>query len=249
MIALIASALMAANAAADPGLAPLQAALAGGRVQVRSFQAVQAARQAQFTALADPDGWESFPAPDAQTLAWLSGRVPGLNAALVREAPLSVVDGLMTRAAAAKATYLDIFSDPAFSHPKLYYASAATLSAVHAKFVSGAMPIQGTGEDGRPYRIVGVVAGGGRVDILYDRGGFSYQENGKRFKVDGAARVSARGLGPGDIALEGLSTYGAPVFCPWARIQRMTKEAAYKMRVETDCGNRSGNDIRPVIPR
>lgn len=233
----------AAVASADPGL---QGAFRSAQLQVQNFRARIAARQAEFSPLTSPQDWQQYPAPDPQTLAWLSSRIPGLDAANVRVVPMASVDALMQRAAAAQATYLDIFSDPGFGRTELYYAPVDVLNALHLKYVSGAMPIQGTAEDGKPYQIQAIVAGQGKVDILYERGDFSYKENNNRFKVDKSARVTATKLGPGDIGLNGLSAYGAAIVCPWAKIQRMTKESALKMRVETSCGSRSGNDIRPV---
>lgn len=238
--------LLPVAASADPALS---GAYRGAQLQVQNFKALQAARQAEVALLADPQNWRQFPAPDAQTLAWLSSRIPDLDAANVRTVPLASADALMQRAAAAQTTYLDLFSDPAFGGQQLYYAPVDVLNAVHAKYLSGAMPIQGTAEDGQPYQIQAIVAGQGKVEILYERGDFSYKENNNRFKVAPGARVSVRKLGPGDIALEGLSAYGAAIICPWAKIQRMTMQSAHKMRVETSCGSRNGIPVRPVRVR
>lgn len=84
---------------------------------------------------------------------------------------------------------------------------------------------------------------------MFDRGDFTFKEKKDRFKVHGGGRVEVGIRGAGDISIDGLSAYGAPVFCPWAKIQRMTKESTYKIRVETSCGARGGNDIFPILLR
>ena len=192
------------------------------------------------------ENWASFPPPDPQTLAWLVARIPGLDAAAVRVVSAEAADAFMRRAVDARTTYLDFLSDEVFRRKEIYYAPADVLNAVHRKYVSGTMPVQGRSEKDEDFQMQALVMGQGRVDILYDRDGFTFAEGDQRFKIERGGRVTAIIQGAGDIGLEGLSAYGVPIFCPWANIQRMTKESMYKVRVETNCGSRDGNDLSPV---
>lgn len=244
--------LLAQGAVALEGLEPLQRALGAGREQVRMFQAYWTQERAVdvepvFTI--DTAAWAKFPAPDAATLAWLSGRIPGLDVANVRAVPADAADAAIRRAVASKITYLDVFSDEAFKRKELYFLSAETLQGIHRKFISGTIPIQGSQENGKPFSMQAFVAGQSRVELLFDQNEFTFKDDGNRLKIDNRGRVSAAVLGPGDISVEGFSAYGAPVFCPWARIKRMTKESMYKVRVETSCGSRGGNNLEPVRAR
>ena len=193
--------------------------------------------------------WTSFPAPDPKTLAWLASRVPNLDASSVRLVPPAAAEEVMQKAVAAKATYLDVLSHQIFRGKELYYVPQSTLDQLHGKYVSGTVPVQGTSEDGKPFQMQGFLAGQNRVELLYDRAEFTFKEEGHRFKVANGGRVASGIQGPGDVTVEGLSAYGAPVFCPWAKIQRMTKESMYKVKVVSSCGTRGGNDLHPVRTR
>lgn len=238
--------------AQEAGLEPLQQAWGLGFQQVQFYHGnqTQAAMRAAasfeaavFTALDS----SNYPAPDPATLAWLAGRIPGLDTSLVRIVPPATVDSVMLQAAQAKLTYMDVLSEEAFRQQKLFYVPQDTLNQVDRKYISGLIAVSGHAEDGNPFQMQGFVAGKGRVELLYDRDDFSFKESGgHRFKVTNGGRVSAAIQGAGDITLEGLSAYGAPIFCPWAKIQRMTKESMYKVRVQTSCGTRGGNDVDPI---
>lgn len=238
-------------AAQEAGLEPLQQAWGLGLQQVHFYQtnqaqaamrAAQTFNAAVFTALDS----SNYPAPDAATLAWLAGRIPGLDVSLVRTVPSDIADSVMHQAADARLTYMDVLSEEAFRQQKLFYVPQDTLNAIDRKYIAGLIPVSGQAEDHRPFQMQGFLAGKGRVELLYDRDNFSFKEDNHRFKVTNGGRVSAAIQGPGDITIDGLSAYGAPIFCPWARIQRMTKESMYKVRVETSCGTRGGNDVDPV---
>lgn len=243
---------LAPGAGALEGLEPLQRALGAGREQVRMFEAYWTRERiaaAEPVFAIDTAAWAKFPAPDAATLAWLASRIPGLDAANVRVVPADASDAAIRRAVASKITYLDVFSDDAFNRKELYFLSAETLQGIHRKFISGTIPIQGSQENGKPFSMQAFVAGQSRVQLLFDRNEFTFKDDGNRLKIDNGGRVAAAVLGPGDISVEGFSAYGAPVFCPWAKIKRMTKESMYKVRVETSCGSRGGNNLEPVRAR
>lgn len=225
-------------------------ALNAGRVQLIQAAAQRPPRQVpQDPPQAIPKGsWEKFPAPDAATLAWLAGRIPGLDQAKVRQVPADISEALLKKAAQARSTYLDLLTDNTFRRQELYYAPAYLLAALDAKYEAGTMPVSGVDESGRPFKMVGIVAGQNAVHILYDRQNFTFKDAGKRFKLT-SARLTTTIRGPGDVNLEGISTYGAAVVCPWAKMNRMTVTRPFTVRVETNCGNRDGIALNPVRSR
>jgi hypothetical protein len=235
--------------ACEPGLGDLRAGLAAGLLELGRFKALP-------RPLPPPPGggvvreqsWSELPAPSAPVLEWLGRRVPGVDAPNVRVVPVDLALGVMERVVTAGGTYIDLFSDPAFRGKALYFTPLETLNEVDRKFIAGSMPIRGQAEDGKPFQLQGLLSGQGRVEFLYDRE-FQWKENGHKFKIERGARLTATILQPGDVKIEGLFVYGKPIFCPWARVDRMTKESAYKVRIDTSCGSRGGNDLRPVQRR
>lgn len=228
-------ALAGAAAAQEPGLTPLSQAFSEAG-QLRFSPAPKAAEPAQ-----------RLSPPDDQTLAWLSQRVPGVDLADVRVVAADEAERVMRMAVDAQATYLDVISSGAFSGPTLFFLPQDVLDDVDAKFIPGTVSIKGNGEDGKPYQMQGFLIGQSRVEILYDRE-FAYDLDGHRYRVGNGGRVSARALGPGDVSIDGLSTRGVALFCPWPTVQRVTKESAAVVRVGTDCGARDVA-VQPVRAR
>lgn len=189
-----------------------------------------------------------LPAPDPKTAAWLASRIPGLDTAALKAVPPAPADQALARAVAAQATYLDVFTDPGLGrgHSELYYLSADVLDGLERKYVSGTLPVTGKTKDGRPFRMQALVAGGGSVYLLYDLAQFSVKEGRNEFKITDAGRVAVSVLGAGDVGLHGLSGCGCKgPFCGCAEIQRITKIAADKVKVQTSRGDQTA-DISPI---
>lgn len=253
--AALAAVLAVSSAAAqEPGLEALQSALGAAGQLTREFHLqpkpaaapVSSAAQAQqpFTVLGTGQ-WDSFSQPDANTLRWLALRVPGLDVSAVRQVPLEVAEEAMRRAAAAKVTYVDVLSDSVFRKNEIYFVGQDVLDALDARYISGTVPIRGKMDGGQPFQMQGLLVGQSRVEMLFDYTDFTFRDGGHRYKVSNGGRVEARVLGEGDIATSGISVYGVRIICPWARIDRITKDAAYSVKVQTSCGTRS-NPIDPV---
>ncbi len=233
----------------EPGLAPLQSALLTG--EQMTFQFPLRAQQ-QFgqggAGVLSTEQWKSLTAPDAATLAWLSEKIPGLDVANVRLVDFNSADMVMRRAVNAKATYMEVLSNEAFRRKELYFVPQDVLNRIDSAYISGTIPIRGQTENGKPFQMVGFVIGQSRVEMLFE-GDFSWKQDGRRYRLTNHGHVAGRVLGDGDLGIDGVSTYGAPIFCPWARIQRLTKESVNTLRVQTNCGAKNGIDIQPVRAR
>jgi hypothetical protein len=192
-----------------------------------------------------------FPSPDAATLSWLSARVQGLDADGVRAIPLAAADAFLADAVAAKATDLDLFSNLALRGGAVtYYLSSDVLESLNRKYTAGILPVSGTTEDGRPFQMKAVLAGGGRLTFLYDQDRqFSFKDGGDSVKITGSGNVFAQILGPADISYQNYNGCGCKlIFCGCAVIQRMTKASEGKMSVQTSRGPQT-EDLLPITFR
>lgn len=219
------------------GLPEAPQAVAGKILAADDFVSIQALSQ--------------LPPPDPKTVAWLASRIPGLNTAALRAVPLDPVDAILSRAAAAQASYLDIFTDAGLGRgkPALYYLSQDVLASLEKKWVSGSMPATGTAKDGRPFHMQALVAGNGAVYILYDLDQFSFKDGKIEFKITDSGRVAVTVLGAGDVGMKGVSACGCKgPFCGCAELQRMTKIAPDKVKVKTSRGDQTA-DLKAVRRR
>ena len=155
-------ALLAAPRAAE-------ASFALGEISAVSFDAAAPApsvsgRPAGQGPLFPAGLWESLGAPPAAALALLTRRVPGLDAASVREMPFEQADALARRAEAAGLSGMDLFTDPALLAARVYYLSPETLAKLFARYdLIAAIPFSGKSPDGRPFEMQAMTFGAGRV--------------------------------------------------------------------------------------
>jgi hypothetical protein len=221
------------NGAAIPPLASVPVPL--------SVPAAQAPAPAQ--SLVPAGLWETLAAPDAATLAMLTARIPGLNAGAVRVLPYEAIDAVLALAAARALSPLDLFTDPAFRGDNAYYLEPATIAALFQRYeVHMLTPAFGRAKDGKPFVMQGLVAGGGRIDALYDRDQFNFDNPlmpGHSYKL--ASRVTEYIQGPGDVKIDGAWIHFG-LLTP--KILRVLKLSSTDGRVETNYGSRN----KPVTP-
>lgn len=192
-----------------------------------------------------------LPATDPKTAAWLASRIPGLDTAALKTVPEAPVDSILQRASAAKASYLDIFTDPGLgkSNPDLYYLSQGALDSLNRRWVSGTLPITGNTSDGRAFHMQALVAGRGAVYILYDLGEFQFKDGKNDFKIVDGGKVAVSVLGKADVGITGVKAHGCKgPFCAWVDVQRMTKTGPTTVHVHTNRGDQDA-PLVPVHPR
>lgn len=195
--------------------------------------------------------WRNLAAPDAQSLAWLSSRLPGLDLKNVRAVTLEGADMVMQKSVAAKATYLDLLTDPALRKDRgeLYYVSQEVLMSLDRKYISGTLPATGTDKKGRPYKMQGIVAGAGSIIFLYDQTDeFIFKNNDVDIKIAPGGKVVSTINGPADSATTGVSGCMRVGFYFCAEVQRTTKASDGKITVQTSRGPQT-QDINPIRAR
>jgi len=190
-----------------------------------------------------PALWNALAPTDAATAAWLSGRAPGLDARALRTMTLEAADAMLADCEARGLSPLDFFTDAGFRGPEVYYFPQDLLAAIYARYDFRVVtPVSGKDERGVPFAMQALVAGAGKIEILYDRGDITFPhrdfDDGKyTVKV----RVTERILGPGDLAVSGVTAH---IGILRADIRRFTKVSSGVGRVETSLGTRN----KPTTP-
>ncbi|HXT01226.1 MAG TPA: hypothetical protein VN915_11160 [Elusimicrobiota bacterium] len=208
-----------------------------------SAPAAEAPAAAPLPSVVPAGLYATLKAPDATTLSWLSSRIPGLDAAAVRVLPLAAADAMFAAAADRSESPLDFFTDSGFRGSEIYYIAPADIQTIFSRYEIRVLTAPaGTAKDGKPFAMQALVLGGGRVEALYDRDQFDFDNPlfpGHSYKA--AARITQTISGPGDVAVEGVWVH-AGIVTP--RITRVVKLSAAEGRVETNYGSRT----RPVAP-
>ena len=234
--------LAAVCAAQETGLNTLSLAYGAASGEIPGLRAVNAG------AITDT---ANFLKPDADTLAALAKRIPGLDTQNLLAVPFEDADALMQQAADAKDTYLDVFSAQYLQSGggKTYYFSRDVLARIEAKYAVSGLPISGVTKTRKPFRMEAIVAGEGRVNFLYDQAAtFSVMDGKDEMKFTNAGKVEYQIQGPADVAIKGFSGCGCvAIFCGCAEIQRMTKISPSQMHVATSRGLQT-ESLTPVRP-
>lgn len=182
-----------------------------------------------------PGLWATLLPPDAETLASLAKRAPDLDVSSVRVLTPEAAEPIFAQAAAKGLDAMDLFTDVGFRAQISFYLSPDAMQAMFGRYdIRVLTPPSGKTVDDKPFQMQALVIGRGRIDMFYDRDGFTFKnamfENG-RYTVSG--RVIQRIQGPGDLAVEGLSLQK---FVFTAAIRRITKLSPTRNRVDTSSG-------------
>lgn len=201
--------------------------------------------------LISSERWKDLPMPDVKALALLTSRLPGIDTANVRAVPMESAEGMMQRAVDVKATYLDLLTEPALrkDRQELFYVSQDVLQKFDAKYAAGSFPSSGKTKDGKPYQMLGILAGEGSITFLYDQTGeFIFVNDGVDIKIAAGGKVVSTINGPSDLSTTGVSGCMRVGFYFCAEIQRTTKVSDGKVIIETSRGPQN-RDIKPISLR
>lgn len=119
---------------------------------------------------------ENLPEVTPEVKAWVAQVAPELAQVSVRELPEKTALDIFDLAAAAGWGSVDVLTNSAFREPCTFYFSGEALRAVDAAFVLDLVTvIRGQDKKGRDFEMTALLAGRGKLVVLYDRDGIVYR--------------------------------------------------------------------------
>ena len=133
---------------------------------------------------------ESLPEVKPEVKAWVAQVAPELAEVGVRELPEKTALDIFDRASAAGWGSVDVLTNNVFREPCTFYFSGAALRAVDTAFVLDLVTvIRGQDKKGQDFEMTALLAGRGKLVVLYKRDGIVYRNErlGRDFRL--ASRV------------------------------------------------------------
>ena len=133
---------------------------------------------------------EDLPEVGSEVKTWVAQVAPELASVQVRELPEMTALDVFGRAAAAGWGSVDVLTHAVFREPCTFYFSRAALRAVDAAFeLDLVTPIWEQDKEGQDFEMTALLAGRGKLVVLYDRDGIVYRNArlARNFKL--ASRV------------------------------------------------------------
>jgi hypothetical protein len=133
---------------------------------------------------------ENLPEVRPEVKTWVAQVAPELAQVSVRELPDKTALDVFGRAAAAGWGSVDVLTNSVFREPCTFYFSREALRSVDAAFELDLVTvIQGQDKKGQHFEMIALLAGRGKIVVLYDRGGIVYRNErlGRDFTL--ASRV------------------------------------------------------------
>jgi hypothetical protein len=119
---------------------------------------------------------ENLPEVTPEVKAWVAQVAPELAQVSVRELPEKTALDIFDRAAAAGWGSVDVLTNSAFRESCTFYFSREALRAVDAAFVLDLVTvIRGQDKKGKDFEMTALLAGRGKLVVLYDREGIVYR--------------------------------------------------------------------------
>jgi hypothetical protein len=128
----------------------------------------------------------NLPEVRPEVKSWVAQVAPELARVSVRELPGKTALDVFGRAAAAGWGSVDVLTQGVFREPCTFYFSREALRAVDAAFELDLVTvIRGQDKMGQEFEMIGLLAGRGKLVILYDRDGIVYRNEklGRDFKL------------------------------------------------------------------
>lgn len=140
----------------------------------------------------------NLPAVNPEVKAWVADVAPELAQVPVRELSEKTALEIFGRAAAAGWGGIDLFTQDVFRESCVFYLPSDALRAVDARFDFELLTvIRGKDTTGRVFEMRGILAGLGRLLVLYDRDGIEYRSESEQRDFMLASRVDFDSPGSG----------------------------------------------------
>ena len=143
---------------------------------------------------------ENLPEVRPEVKAWVAEVAPELAQVSVRELSEETALGIFARAAAAGWGSVDVLTSSVFREPCTFYFSGEALRAVDAAFELDLVTvIRGQDKKGQDFEMTALLAGRGKLVVLYDRDGIVYRNErlARDFRL--ASRVEFETLSVGSL--------------------------------------------------
>ena len=197
----------------------------------------------------------NLPKVRPEVKAWVAQVAPELAQVSVRELPEQTVLDVFGRAAAASWGSVDVLTNSVFREPCTFYFSREALRAVDAAFVLDLVtPIQGQDKKGQDFEMTALLAGRGKIVVVYDRGGIVYRNErlGRDFTL--ASRVEFETPAAGALEnIQGLCAKVRLLGCVRVRsivkVDETLKVQAGTFTSETPSKPIQAREAGPVTPR
>ena len=119
---------------------------------------------------------ENLPEVKPEVKAWVAHVAPELAQVSVRELPEKTALDIFGRAAAAEWGSVDVLTNNVFREPCTFYFPGEALRAVDAAFELDLVTvIRGQDKKGQDFEMSALLAGRGKLVVLYDRDGITYR--------------------------------------------------------------------------
>ena len=156
---------------------------------------------------------ENLPEVRPTLKTWVAQVAPELAQVQVRELPEKTALDVFGRAAVAGWGSVDVLTNSAFREPCTFYFSREALRAVDAAFVLDLVTvIRGQDKKGHDFEMTALLAGRGKLVVLYNRDGIIYRNErlARDFKL--ALESNSKRRLP---VYSKMSKGSAPKFCCW----------------------------------
>lgn len=190
---------------------------------------------------------EQLPEVTPEVKAWIAQVAPELAEVSVRELPEKTALAVFARAAAAGWGSVEVLTNDAFRAPCTFYFSGEALGAVDTAFdLDLVTVIRGRDKKGGDFAMTALLAGRGKLVVVYDRDGIVYRNErlARDFKLSSKVAFETPSVGV-LVNIEGLCAKVRLLKC--VRIRSLVK-VGKTLNVQAGTFN-SETPIKPIEPR